>query len=184
MNTKKIVFMAIFTALCFIATTLIQFPISMGFGYIHLGDSVVMLSGMLLGPIAGAVAAGSGSALADFTAGYAHYMVATFLVKAALAFVIGLAYRDLSGKVKDLSLVKMIYHIVAAAVVVAGGYFVADMLLASLLIVDTEGASALAYAAFGLPWNALQAVFGAVVSIILYYPLKRPFESIYLTPQH
>ncbi|MCH4887745.1 ECF transporter S component [Acidaminobacter sp. JC074] len=179
MKIKNIVFTAIFIALCFVATSMIKIPISVGWGYVHLGDSVVMLAGMLLGPVFGAIAGGAGSALADFAGGYAHYMIPTLLVKAALAFFIGMVYKNFAGQVKSGGVFRIIYHVIAAVVIVAGGYFVTDLLLANLLIVDAEGATPMAYAAFGLPWNALQALFGAVVSILLYVPLKEPFENMY-----
>lgn len=179
MNIKKLVYTSIFIALCYIATSMIKIPISVGWGYVHLGDSVVMLAGMLLGPVFGAIAAGLGSALADITGGYAHYALPTLLVKASLAFFIGMAYKSFKGKVKESGVIRYVYHIVASIVIVTGGYFLADLILANLLIVDPEGATTVAYAAFGLPWNTLQVVFGAVVSIILYIPLKTPFENMF-----
>lgn len=179
MKTKKLVFASIFIALVFIATSIIKIPISVGFGYVHLGDSVVMLAGMLLGPIYGAVSSAFGSALADYAGGYAMYMIPTFIVKGLLALLVGLAYKDLKGNLKDTSPAKTIYHVIVAVIIVVGGYFLSDLLLANFVIADLEGSTPLAYAAFGLPWNALQAVFGAVVSILLYVPLKKPFENIY-----
>lgn len=180
MKTKNLVFTSIFIALCFIATWMIKFPISFGWGYIHFGDSVVILAGMLLGPVYGAISASIGSALADYASGYAYYMPATFMVKGLLAFSIGFAYKNLAGEIRNnAGTLRVIYHIAGAIIIVVGGYFITDLLLANLLIVDAEGATPLAYAAFGLPWNAIQAGFGAVVSLLLYVPLKKPFESMY-----
>lgn len=179
MNIKKLVFTSIFIALCYVATSMIKIPISVGWGYVHLGDSVVMLAGMLLGPGLGAIAAGLGSALADVAGGYAHYAMPTLIVKASLAFFVGIAYKNFRGKVKESGVIRYVYHMVAAIVIVTGGYFITDLILANLLIVDAEGASSIAYAAFGLPWNTLQAVFGTVVSVVLYIPLKKPFENLY-----
>lgn len=179
MNIKKLVFTSIFIALCFVATSMIKIPISVGWGYIHLGDAVVMLAGMLLGPGLGAIAAGLGSALADVAGGYAHYAIPTLLVKAMLAFFVGLAYKSVKNKMTERGAVRYIYHMVAAIVVVTGGYFLADFVLASFLIVNPEGSTPLYYAAFGLPWNTLQVAFGAVVSMLLYVPLKQPFENMF-----
>jgi len=179
MKIKKLVFTAIFIALCFVATSLIKIPIPVGWGYVHLGDSVVMLAGMLLGPVFGAIAGGLGSTLADFAGGYAHYMIPTFILKGTLAFSAGLIFKRMveASRKKENTLV--IIHFIAAVVIVTGGYFISELIMAKLLIVDAEGASELAYAAFGLPWNALQALFGAVGSLVLYYPLRKPFQNIY-----
>jgi len=175
MKTKKLVFASIFIALVFVATSTIKFPISFGFGYIHLGDTVVMLAGMLLGPVYGAISAALGSALADYAGGYAMYMIPTFLVKGLLAFAVGLAYKNL----KEITVTKVIYHAVAGLIIVVGGYFIADLVLATFVIGDLEGSTPMAYAAFGLPWNAVQVSFGTLISLILYAPLKKPFENMY-----
>ncbi len=179
MKTKKLVFVSIFIALVFVATFSIKIPIVIGSGYVHLGDAIVMLAGMLLGPIYGAVASGIGSGLADYSAGYAVYMLPTFIIKGALALFVGIAYKDLKGKLKDTSIIKTIYHVVIAIVIVVGGYFLTDLFMANFVVADLEGSTTLAYAAFGIPWNTIQVTFGSIVSILLYVPLKKPFESIY-----
>jgi uncharacterized membrane protein len=180
MRTKNLVFTSIFIALCFVATMIIKFPISIGWGYVHFGDSIVILAGMLLGPVYGAISAAIGSALADYASGYAHYMLATFLVKGSLAFAIGFAYKNLAGQARDnAGTLRIVYHVVAAIIIVVGGYFITDMLLAKLLIVDAEGSTPYAYAAFGVIPNMIQAAFGAAVSLLLYVPLKKPFDSMF-----
>ena len=184
MNRKditRIAFTAIFMALVFVATFTVKFPISLGWGYIHLGDSVVLLSGMLLGPIYGAIAAGIGSFIADFAGGFAVYAVPTMIIKASAAFFVGLAYKSLKGvkrESKNYTLV-VIYHSVVAYICVVGGYFLADLLLAKLVLIDTEGATMYGYAAYGVIPNSLQIGFGIFASFILYGLLRKPFEDIY-----
>lgn len=184
MNRKKIMsiaFSAIFMALVFVATYMVKFPISLGWGYIHLGDSVVLLSGMLLGPIYGAIAAGIGSFIADFASGYAIYAVPTLIIKGSAAFFVGLAYKNLKGedrKGKNFVL-KAIYHSIVAYICVVVGYFAADLLLAQLVLVDTEGSTAYGYAAYGVIPNSLQIGFGIFASFVLYGLLKKPFDDIY-----
>ena len=63
-NTKKLVVTALMAALTCIATMIIKIP-TPTFGYIHLGDGFVLLSGIILGPVSGAFAAGIGSMFAD-----------------------------------------------------------------------------------------------------------------------
>ena len=57
-------------ALVCTATMVIRIPTPGTNGYIHPGDALVILSGIFLGPVQGLLAAGSGSALADFRGGY------------------------------------------------------------------------------------------------------------------
>ncbi len=56
-------------ALTCIATMIIHIP-TPGLGYIHFGDGMVLLSGILLGPLYGSLSAGIGSMLADVFSGY------------------------------------------------------------------------------------------------------------------
>ena len=91
----KLVLTAMFAALAYVATTIIQIPIPATGGYINLGDCVVLLGAFLLGPIYGAIAGGIGSALADILSGYTQYAIGTFVIKAAMAAVAALIYHAL-----------------------------------------------------------------------------------------
>ena len=84
-KTKSMVFAALFAALACVATMSLHIPTPGTGGYIHPGDAIVVLSGILLGPIYGGLAAGLGSALADLLAGYMVYVPITFIVKAVIA---------------------------------------------------------------------------------------------------
>ena len=72
MNTtlKKTVMSALFASLACIATMSIRIPTPGTGGYIHPGDAVVILSGIVLGPAWGLLAGGIGSALADILSIY------------------------------------------------------------------------------------------------------------------
>lgn len=75
---------AVFAAVICAVTALISIPIPGG-GYANPGDAFVLLGGLFLGPVYGALAAGIGSALADLLLGYAVYAPATALIKAGMA---------------------------------------------------------------------------------------------------
>ena len=83
MNTslKKIVMAALFAALACAATMSIRIPTPGTGGYIHPGDAIVILSGVVLGPVWGLLAGGIGSALADLLGGYLTYVPITFVIK-------------------------------------------------------------------------------------------------------
>lgn len=90
MDTKKLVLAGLMAALATVGTMVIQIPT--GGGYIHLGDSIVYLCGILLGPVLGGAAAAIGSMLADIFSGYAAYAIPTFLIKGIDAMVVGFIY--------------------------------------------------------------------------------------------
>ena len=78
---KKIVLTALFAALSCVATMSIKLPTPGTGGYIHPGDAMVILSGVVLGPWWGLLAGGIGSAMADLLGGYFVYVPITFAIK-------------------------------------------------------------------------------------------------------
>ena len=86
MSTTKLVFIAMLAALVYVVT-LFRFPL-LG-TKVHLANAVCLLSGLLMGPAAGGVAAGLGSALYDLMAGGYDFIqcMITFVSKFAMAWV-------------------------------------------------------------------------------------------------
>ncbi|MEG0779079.1 MAG: ECF transporter S component [Oscillospiraceae bacterium] len=156
-KTRLLVTTALFTALTCVATMVIQIPSPMS-GYVNLGDTMVLLSAFLLGPWYGAVAAGVGSALADFLLGYSAYVPGTLLIKATMAIVAGLLYRYVSDKRGG----SLLAAIPAEAVMVLGYFTYAGLLLG-------KGFAAAA----SIPGNLVQAVFGMVAATALVAVLRR-----------
>lgn len=160
MKTEKLrilVTTALFTALCCIATMVIQIPTPTG-GYIHIGDAFVILSGILLGPVYGFAAAGIGSMLADILSGYMAYAIATFIIKGLAAFVCGLVYK----KFKKHSFV--LIGAVASCFIVTAGYLLFEAWLLG---------NGFAATIVGVPSNLLQGFLGIIISVVLYPILKR-----------
>ena len=84
MSSRKMVFCALCAALTAALTMFPSLPVPATGGYIHLGDTVILLSCLLLGWPAVASAA-VGSALADLCLGAAVYAPVTFVIKGAMA---------------------------------------------------------------------------------------------------
>ena len=55
-NLKKIIMTALFAALACVATMSIRIPTPGTGGYIHPGDAIVILAGIILGPVYGMLA--------------------------------------------------------------------------------------------------------------------------------
>ncbi len=153
----KIVICAMFAALACVATMVIQFPSPMN-GYVNLGDCVVLLGAFILGPVYGAAAGGIGSMLADIFSGYAHYAPGTLIIKAVMAFVAAIIFKQLKNKT-----LSSVLGAVAAEVIMVLGYFAyAGMLLGKGIA-----------AAASIPGNLVQAAVGIVVSVVLYFALEK-----------
>ena len=153
---RRTVFAALFAALTCVATMVIRIPTPGTSGYIHPGDAIVILSGILLGPAAGFFAAGIGSALSDLIGGYMLYVPVTFFVKGAVALISGFIFRKFvsSGKRKTLAIVLCG---ITDIILVVFGYGIFETFLYGL-----PGAVSAA-----LP-NLIQGAFGLVLSLILY----------------
>ena len=79
--TVYIALLSLFTAMTTVATTILIVPNPATGGYFNLGDTFVMLSGFLLGPLGGFIAGGVGSAMGDIALGYFPWAPITFVVK-------------------------------------------------------------------------------------------------------
>lgn len=180
MKTKKLIFAALFAALTCVATMIIKVP-TPTMGYIHPGDSIVLLSGFLLGPVYGGLAAGIGSMFSDLFGGYFSYAPATFVIKTLTAVFASLIFRAFTKKLSEVSAGKQ-----AAFTAISGtigeafmvfGYFVFEIFLMAIATGDgfssTSLAAGVASSASGIPFNIVQGLFGVILSTILFPLLKK-----------
>lgn len=129
-NVKKLVFSGLMAALVVVGTMVIQVP-TITKGYIHIGDSMVYLCGIFLGPVYGGLAAGIGSLLADLFSGYAIYAPATFVIKALDAMIVGFIYLKLT-KISDSMSKKLAMFSIAAffgGLIMVSGYLAYESFL-------------------------------------------------------
>lgn len=155
-NTEKLVLAALMAALACVATMVIRIPIPATNGYVNLGDAFVILSGVVLGPLYGGLAAGIGSALADLLAGYVSYAIATFIIKGIMGALVGFM-------VKKGSALNVIIAGILAEIIMVCGYFLAEALFMGYGLGAIGGV-------FG---NVLQGIAGIVISALLLPILKK-----------
>lgn len=159
-KTKKLVMASLFASLCCVLTITIQIPLPTG-GYVNLGDTAVLLSGWILGPVYGGAAAGIGSMLADIFTGYTIYALPTLIVKGSMAVVAALLFRAVAKVCKKI--IARIASAVVAECIMVGGYFLVNILITG----------SMAGAAAGVPGNLIQALFGIVGGIVVIGMLNR-----------
>ena len=92
---------ALFAALACVATMSIKIPTPGTSGYIHPGDAIVILAGVVLGPAWGFLAGGIGSAMADLLGGYFVYVPITFVIKGLVSLCSALLYRKVGKNSKS-----------------------------------------------------------------------------------
>ena len=152
-SAANIALLAIMSALVTIMTLVIQIPYPGTSGYFNFGDTMVMLSGFLLGPIGGFFAGGVGSAVADVVGGYPHWAPFTFIIKGFEGMAVG--YLSSRAR-KQVRLNKRdIIAVLVGAVIMLTGYFIAQMLLIGIAVAIGELVTV----------NLAQVVIGGVVTL-------------------
>ena len=186
-STKQIAFTAMFAALILMATYVIKIPTPV-IGYIHVGDCFVLLAGIFLGPVPGALAAGIGSGLADLLGGFPVWAPGTFAIKFVTALVAAGIYRVIQSRGKhgfvqedesggQLKIGErnhkssaVILAGIPAEVIMVAGYFFYNVLILSLANQGLNGtslASALTASAAEIPFNVIQGAAGVVLAVLL-----------------
>lgn len=164
-SVRRLVQAALFAALTFTATLIhIHIP-GMATGYVNLGDCMVLVSGVLLGPLYGGLAAGLGSAMADFLHGYMIYVPGTFCIKLLVAVAAALLYRALAGKHREGKTLPLVIAGALSEIIMVAGYFLYE----GAFIPGINYAAAL----LGVPGNCMQAVLGVTVSVLVLRVMKR-----------
>lgn len=153
----KLVTAALMAALTCVVTMFlpIKIPNTNG-GYIHPGDAFVLLSGIILGPLFGSLAAGIGSFFADIFSGAFIYAPATLVIKALAAIVGAISYRNIrKGSV--------VLAGVFVGITVTVGYFIYECIIYGNFATPLFSAS----------FNLLQNVMGIVLASILLPLIKK-----------
>lgn len=150
-KVKDIVYTGLFAALVCVATFIIKVPLPVSGGYTHLGDGFIFLSVILLGKKNGAWAGSIGAALADIIGGYSYYALPTFIIKGAMAFIMGTMIEKLPFSIKNKWLVGAVMGSVWQ---VLAYYVVGSLMVGNFITTISE-----------MPGNAIQSVAGIIVSV-------------------
>ena len=173
LSTRKIVFTALMAALVFVGSALrVRLPIAVGSTTsFHLGNIFCALSGLLLGPWLGGLAAGLGSAIFDmFDPIYISEAWLTFLMKGIYGLLPGLIFR--AGK-KEGGYGKAVLGSAAGAVAYALAY-----LLKSYI---KEPAAAAVDVVAKLPATVFNAVVAIIFAPILFLAIRKALQRNHLS---
>ena len=161
--TVNLAIIAMLTALTTVATAILVIPFPSTQGYFNLGDSLVMISGLLLGPIGGFFAGGVGSAFADIILGWTAYAPVTFIAKGFEGFLVGLlSMKTTRGKrLSPWDIVGLLLGSIAMLM----GY-----LLGEVFLLGYTFEAALAEL---ITINSIQVIMGSIVTILVGPLLRR-----------
>lgn len=116
LNVKRLTVTALFTAVIFVATAFIKFPISLG--YVHLGDAFIFLGSFILPPLYSVIASIIGSVLADLMAGYVIYAPVTLLAKGLMAVIASMLFY------KNTNVVRFMFGTILSSISMVLIYFI------------------------------------------------------------
>ena len=162
-TTKKIAITALMAALTCIATIIIKIPSPLK-GYLNLGDCMVLISGWILSPVYGFIAAGLGSALADIFSGYVIYAPATFVIKGLMAITAYYCFKLLARSLWNLP--SRIISGILAEIVMVSGYLIFEGILYGFVpsLVNV------------IP-NCIQGVAGIIIGVVWIKVLQKPLSN-------
>ena len=166
-NVREFVTIGLMSAIVFVATMALNIPNGLG-GVLHLGDSMVILTALLIGTRTAALSGAIGMMLFDLMSGaYAFWAPYTFFIKLIMGYIIGKIAFD--GNRKGNHWMFNIIGILIGGIWMIGGYYIAEAMI--------YGNIAAPMAA--VPANVIQIAGGAGVAIPLVAALKktRYFEN-------
>ncbi|RLG39812.1 MAG: ECF transporter S component [Thermoproteota archaeon] len=153
-TSRKTAGLAVGAAAVAVATLMIRVPVPQTRGYINLGDTMVLLFAVLLGPVVGGAAGGIGSALADVIGGYPHWAPWTLIIKGIEGAI--------AGQIAKKKSFFLIIGTCLGAVEMVLGYFLVESYLYGVGAALVE-----------LPGNVVQAISGIVFSNLVYVALSK-----------
>lgn len=172
-SIHTVVFVALFAALTFSATT-IKIPLPTG-AFVHLGNAVLVLSVLLLGYSRGSLAGGLGFFLFDLVNGYATE-APYFLIE---AFVVG------GVTYATFWFFKKQPHALWQLIVIASAAGIAKVIMTQLKNTVTQlwlGSPNLTTAFFAatvkLPATLTNVILTILAVVLLYFPLAKAFSRL------
>lgn len=165
---RKIVLNGMMIALVFLATYFTHIPTPLPGGYFNLGDTVIIVTAFILGKKSGLIAGAIGSFLADIAYGAFIFAPITFIVKGLEGFAVGaLASAASPAENGRMGALHRALPAITGAVIMVGGYFIAEAFILALFNEGFGLAAAIAELPVNLVQGGLSAVLGCLLSAML-----------------
>lgn len=162
----KIAAAAIFAALVAVATFLFVVPIPATSGYFNLGETLIYIGALLLGPFVGSTA-GAGATIGDIIVA-PQFAPGTFTIKAIEGYLVGFLNKKLNKKIKSITLSATVAVIVGGFEMVTG-YFIYETLVLGYPI---------ALALVEVPFNIIQMLIGLIIAVPIMHAVMRVFPQL------
>jgi uncharacterized membrane protein len=153
------------TALSTIATLVIRIPIPATTGYFNIGDVFVVLAGLWLGPLGGALVGAIGPTIAD-AIGFPIFIPATMITKGLEGFFVGL----IAIGAKEKAITRRTIAAFIGGITVVAGYFLFEAYVYPELgkHIPAFGITDIGAALVEILPNCIQGIVGAVGGLALW----------------
>ncbi len=164
LDVKLLATAGVLAALIFVLTYFLKIPVING--YIHLGDSLVFFTALLVNPFYGFLAAGIGAFLADILGGYTQYAIPSFFIKGIMSLIVYFVYNFMrkesktTGKRLNRFLAILVASAIASCFMVLG-YFAIDWAVYGFGVAFSS-----------LLFNILQGATNTALSAVLLVPIE------------
>lgn len=160
-KTLTLTLTAVFTALCTVVTMFVLVPDPATKGYINVGDSIIFLCAVMMGPIPALFVGGIGSMLADLLLGYVAWAPFTLVIKGLEGLICGaLAHRLFAKKEgSKFTVFAVVLAMLCSAAEMVTLYFFSGWIL--------QGSAAAAIAS--IPSNLIQASLSLVIASVIIF---------------
>lgn len=170
LNIRQVAFVGIMAALVYVTSAYLQIniPTAIGSTRLHMGNVMCLLSGLLLGPLQGGLAAGIGSMFFDLTNPlYIASAPFTFAFKFLMAWICGIIAHKCGKEVLWKTILGAVLGAVSYVILYLGKSFIEDHLVLGLPL----DAVILTVSQKGLV-STVNGIIAAVVSVPLYLTLR------------
>lgn len=176
-KTHKLVLTALMACLSIVAILMFRIPIPGDQGFIHLGDSIIFLTVLILGTRYAVPAAAIGHSMANLLVGATIWAPWTFVIKGTMALIAGVFITHMLRNGENYSPFKKtmikVTGMMLGGIFMIAGYYVAGGIMFRNWIV----------ALVGIPWNIAQLMLGIVVALALSAALyKTPARKYFTLP--
>lgn len=177
-RTHDVALMALMAALCFVAFNYFKADVTILGDRVsfHFANSFVVLGTLILGGFKGGMAGAVGLTLADFTTGYGHVALKTFVLKLCIGLIAGYVYHKL-GKINEKSEYKRVVKwAIGAALASMIFNVIFDPLVGFLFnrfLLGIDVSPSVIIATWSAGVTAINGVMTVVLSSLLYLALWR-----------
>ena len=169
LSIRQVAFVGIMAALVYVTSAYLQIniPTAIGSTRLHMGNVMCLLSGLLLGPLQGGLAAGIGSMFFDLTNPmYIASAPFTFAFKFLMAWICGIIAHKCGKEVLWKNILGAVIGAVSYVILYLGKSFIEDYFVLGLpldVVMLTVGQKGLV--------STVNGIIAAVVSVPLYMTL-------------